>query len=141
MTSTDPSPTDPAPPAQPPASARAERPLGVTIIAVLAGLAGVLGLIAAVTLLTVVGAFGGLGTLFFVLALVVSIVSLIFAYGAWTLQPWAWTMGVVLQALAIVNALYAITDGDTSGIISILIAVVILWYLFQAEVKAAFGRT
>ena len=143
MTSIEPTPTEPVPPHVPPPStpAVAERPLGVTIIAILAGLGGVLGLLAALTLLSVIGLVGGLGTFFFVLAMVVAIVSLVFAYGAWTLQPWAWTLGIVLQALAVVNALYAIADGDTSGIVSLLIAGVILWYLFQPDVKAAFGRS
>jgi hypothetical protein len=143
MTTTEPPPTDPVSPNVPPPTAptAAERPLGVTIIAILAALGGVLGLLAALTLLSVIGLVGGLGTFFFLLALVVAIVSLVFAYGAWTLQPWAWTMGIVLQGLAVVNALYAIADGDTSGIVSLVIAGVILWYLFQPEVKAAFGRT
>ena len=140
MTSPDLTPADPTPSPRP-SSGAPERPLGVTIIAILAGLGGVLGLLGAVTFLSVFGAVGGLGTFFLVLALVVAIVSLIFAYGAWTLQPWAWTMGIVLEALAVVSALYAIADGDTSGIISVLIAGVILWYLFQPDVKAAFGRS
>jgi hypothetical protein len=142
MTSVDPTPTNPVPPPVPLAApAPAERPLGVTVIAILAGLGGVLGLLATLTLLGAVGLIGGLGTFFFLLALAVAIVSLVFAYGAWTLQPWAWTLGIVLEALAAVNALYAIADGDTSGIVSLLIAGVILWYLFQPDVKAAFGRT
>jgi hypothetical protein len=143
MTTVEPPPADPVPPSpRPPSAATAGvRPLGVTVIAILAGLGGVLGLLAALTLLSVIGLVGGLGTFFFLLALVVAIVSLVFAYGAWTLQPWAWTMGIVLEALAVVNALYAIADGDSSGVISLLIAGVILWYLFQPDVKAAFGRT
>lgn len=121
--------------------AHPERPLGVTIIAILAAIGGVLGLLASLAILGVLGAVGGLGTLFVLLALVVSIVSLVFAYGAWTLQPWAWTLGIVLEVLAVINGLYAVARGDASAIISIAIAGVILWYLFQPDVKRAFGRT
>lgn len=121
--------------------ARTERPLGVTIIAILAAIGGVFGLLASLAILGVLGAAGGLGMLFFLLALVVSIVSLVFAYGAWTLQPWAWTLGIVLEVLAVINGLYAVASGDASAIISIAIAGVILWYLFQPDVKGAFGRS
>ena len=129
--------SDQMPPTSPPRA----RPVGVTIIAVLAAVNGALSLLAAATLMSVFGAVGGLGTMFFLLALVVGVVSLVFAYGAWTLQPWAWTLGVVLQVLGIVYALGQFFDGQASAVVSAALAAIILWYLFQPEVKAAFGRS
>lgn len=126
----------------PPASPVRGRPLGVTIIAVLAAIGGVLGLVASLAVLGVLAGvgFAGLGLIFFLLGFVVSAVSLVFAYGAWTLKPWAWTLGIVLEGLAIINGLYGLSDGRSGAIVSIAIAAVILWYLFRPEVKAAFGR-
>lgn len=126
---------------QPPSTR--ERPLGVTILAVLAGIGGALGLLGSLGLI----GLGGLGGLFVILglvSLVLSIAYLLFAYGAWTLQPWAWTLGVGLAAASIVLTLLQLMQGMTNvvgALISIAISGVILYYLFTPEVKAAFGRT
>jgi hypothetical protein len=126
-----------------------QRPTGITILAVLSAIAGVFGLIAALALLGIgaVGAAGGLGGMVFVaglIALVYGIGSLALAYGFWTLKPWAWPLGVGVQVLGIIYAVAQYVNDPTqliSTIISLAIAAVILWYLFQANVKAAFGRT
>ena len=127
-----------------------QRPTGVTIIAVLSAIAGVFGLLAGIALLTagsVIGAAAGLGGFVVVGALIViaySILSLVLAYGFWTLQPWAWPLGIGVEVLGIVQAVLQFMN-DTrqlvSLIISLAIAGVVLWYLFQPHVKAAFGRT
>src|SRR3712207_1825572 len=70
---------------------QSQRPLGITILAILAAVAGVLGLLGSLTLLGF-----GLG-IYGLLFLVLSVVYLVFAYGAWTLKPWAWTLGVGLS--------------------------------------------
>ena len=66
----------------------------------------------------------GLGAVFGILALATGIASLAFAYGAWTLQPWAWMLGVVLQGASIVLAVIAIIGGSdiASQIIGVAIA-------------------
>lgn len=120
---------------------RIERPLGVTIIAVLAAIGGVLGLIGSFTLFSVFGSAFGFVAAYALANVAISILLLVFAFGAWTLQPWAWTLGIVLEAVAIVFGLYALVDGDASAVVSIALAAVVLWYLFQPSVKAAFGRT
>jgi hypothetical protein len=70
------------------------------------------------------------------------IASLAFAYGAWTLKPWAWTLGIAIQIISLVLAVLTIIGGgDIAGqIISIAIAGIILYYLWQPSIKAAFGR-
>lgn len=131
-----------------PASAR---PTGVTILAVLAAIGGVLGLLAGIALIGLGGiataatgtaAFFGLGAIFGLITLATSIASLAFAYGAWTLQPWAWMLGVAIQVISLVlSVLTIISGGDIGGqVISIAIAGVILYYLMTPGVKAAFGR-
>jgi hypothetical protein len=103
---------DPAPPAAPPAApppsnsniwtppasgapAAAARPTGITILAILAGIGGVLGLLGGFALFlggTVL--FGAAGALFGLAALALAALSLAFSWGAWTLQAWAWPLGV-----------------------------------------------
>ena len=120
-----------------------ERPLGITILAILAAIGGVLGLLGGLGMMALFGA-GGLFMILGLVTLVVSILYLAFAYGAWTLQPWGWTLGVGLAITSIVITLLQLTQGMTnivSALISIAISGVILYYLFQPDVKAAFGRS
>jgi uncharacterized membrane protein (DUF2068 family) len=126
-----------------------QRPTGVTIIAILSAIGGVLGLLASLVLLGLgaAGAAAGLGGLAFIAGIIVlaySILSLVLAYGFWTLKPWAWPLGVGVQAVGILQAILQFANDSSqivSLVISIAIAGVILWYLFQPHVKAAFGRT
>lgn len=113
-----------------PAVAR-KRPLGVTIIAVLAAISGMLGLLG--SLMAVAGVA-------IVLLLAISILLLVFAYGAWTLQPWAWTLGVVLEVIGVVVGLYELFQGDLQAIFNVSIAAIVLYYLLRPEVKAAFRK-
>ena len=73
--------------------------------------------------------------------LISSIAYLLFAWGAWGLQPWAWTLGIILAAVQIVLGVFQLFNGNPGSLVSILIAGGITYYLFQPEVKAAFGRT
>jgi hypothetical protein len=128
-----------------------QRPTGVTIIAVLSAIGGVFGLLASVALLgfggAIAGATGLTGGVLVVAGLIVlvySVLSLVLAYGFWTLQPWAWPLGVGVEILGIVQAILQFMN-DTRQVISLVISLaiagVIIWYLFQPHVKAAFGRT
>ena len=126
------------------------RPQGVTILAILAAIGGVLGLLAGIALVGVGGlaGAGGAGPLagfiaiFGIIAVVQSVLLLAFAYGAWTLKPWAWTLGVVAEVIGLIlSVLFIINGADISSqVIGIVIAVAILYYLFTPNVKAAFGR-
>ena len=79
--------------------------------------------------------------LFGAVALIVSIAYLVFAWGAWGLQPWAWTLGIVLAAVSIVLGLFQLLGGNVGAIVSIAIAGGITYYLFQPDIQRAFGRT
>lgn len=129
----------------------AARPMGITILAVLSAIGGVLGLLGGIALMGLGGlaaastgtaAYFGLGAIWGVLLLATAIASLVFAYGAWTLKPWAWPLGVALQVISLALSLLTIlSGGDISGqIISIVISAIILYYLFQPSIKAVFGR-
>lgn len=126
------------------------RPTGVTILAVIAAIGGVVGLLAGAALMgfggLAVGAGGGFlagfMTIFGLVVLAQAVLLLAFAYGAWTLQPWGWTLGIVGVVIGlIINALYILNGSEIgSQIVSIAISAVILYYLFTPAVKQAFGR-
>ena len=109
-----------------------QRPTGITILAVLAAIAGVLYILGGLALLTVgtvvsaTYALGGLAVIIGLIILVVGVLYIGLAYGFWSLKPWAWSLGVGLQV---------------AGIIGIVIAGAIVYYLYQPNVKAAFGRS
>jgi hypothetical protein len=125
------------------------RPTGITILAVLSAIGGVLAILAGIALLTlggVVAAASGLGGFVAIAGLLLiatGALDLAFAYGAWSLQPWAWILGVASAVLSIVSALLRIVDNGTSigsAIISIAISGAILYYLNTPAVRAAFRR-
>jgi hypothetical protein len=125
--------------------------MGITILAVLSAIGGVLSILGGIALIGLGGvgaastgqaALFGMGAIFGLLLLVSGIASLAFAYGAWTLQPWAWTLGVALQIISLALSVLSIVGGSdiASQIISIAIAGIILYYLMQPSIKAVFGR-
>lgn len=121
-----------------------QRPTGITILAVLAAIGGVLGLLGALGLFALSGVGGFIVTLFALLTLALSILALAFAYGAWTLQPWAWVLGVANYGLSIILSIIQIIAGWStigSQLLSIVIAALILYYLNTPEIKRAFGRS
>jgi hypothetical protein len=126
------------------------RPQGVTILAVLAAIGGVLGIVAGAALAGIGGLVAGSGAgflagfiaVFGLIAIAQSVLLLAFAYGAWTLQPWGWTLGVIAEVVGLVLSVLFIVNGSSisSQIVGIVIAGAILYYLFTPSVKAAFGR-
>jgi hypothetical protein len=134
----------------PPPAATAGRPTGITILAILAAIGGVLGIFAGLLLMVGgaalgaaagSGALAGLAALIGAVTLALAVGYLVFAWGAWGLQPWAWTLGVVLAAISVVLGLFNLINGDFSAVISIAIAGAITYYLFRPEIRAAFGRS
>lgn len=148
---TEPTMTPPPPPPTPAPTSGAARPTGITILAVLSAIGGVLGILGGIALIGLGGvgaattgqaALFGLGALFGIVVLALGIASLAFAYGAWTLQPWAWPLGVAIQVINIAFAVLAVVGGSdiASQIIGVAISAIILYYLMQPGIKAAFGR-
>jgi uncharacterized membrane protein (DUF2068 family) len=128
------------------------RPTGITILAILAAIGGILALLAGL-FATVLGgalgaatgsaAVGGLVVLLGVIAVVYGVLSIAFAYGAWTLKPWAWNLGMASQLVGIgLSVVYIVTGNSSisSQILSIVISGLIIYYLNTPAVKAAFGR-
>jgi hypothetical protein len=146
----DPTPTS-APPASttwtPPASAGSAtgaRPTGITILAVLAGIGGVFGLLGGFGVLFVGGVVASPAVMVLGLcALAYAALLVAFAYGAWTLKPWAWPLGVAVAIFGIVVSILQVVLGGSSifsQVISIAIDGGILYYLNQPGIKSLFGR-
>ena len=51
--------------------------------------------------------------------LISSIAYLLFAWGAWGLQPWAWTLGIILAAVSIVLGAFQLFNGNAGSLVSI----------------------
>ena len=124
-------------------SASATRPTGITILAVLAAIGGVLGLFGGFLVLfagTVL--FGGLGAILGLAYLAYAGLFIAFAWGAWTMQPWAWALGVAGAVFGIVLAILFILGGSSilNQAVGIVVDGAILYYLNQPSIKSLFGR-
>ena len=126
----------------------AARPTGVSVLAVLAAIGGALVLLAGLALMGIVGAAGagGAGILpasaFGIISIAQGVLLLAFAYGAWSLRPWAWMVGIASSALGLVLAALFIANGSEipSQIVSIAVNVLIISFLNSTATKRAFGR-
>jgi hypothetical protein len=118
----------------------ADRPLLVAIIAILTIIVGLLVLIAGAALFgTDLGDIGGLdleglGNIFGAGFIIAGLIYLIIGIGLW--QGWKiiWYIAVILYILSLIISILALP----AGIISIIITIIILWYLFRPNVKAFF---
>jgi uncharacterized membrane protein YeaQ/YmgE (transglycosylase-associated protein family) len=130
---------------------RRDRPLGITLLAILAIVGAAVFLFAA-RIWIVIEEVEGPHLLVAAAIAVLAALFLVFAVGAWTLQRWAWPLGVgigiatiVVLSLMLLQEMTNIIDEApmleimSGGIIGV--AVVGLIVLRRPEVRAAFGRT
>jgi hypothetical protein len=135
-----------------------QRPFGVTVLAMLSLVSGLWGIlkglfavgVGGVVAALVAGAHPIAGAMVGVFAVVIGIVAvltglfcLLFAYGAWNLRPWAWTLGVVTNAITLVWSLLVVLGPGLlrERLGTIIVSMVILYYLTTPQIKKAFGRT
>jgi len=118
-----------------------ERPLGVTIIGILWILLGLLTLSAGILISTVGTLIAGLfGLVAGVVIVILGLIDIVFGIGCFMGWPWVWILCIIL---AVVHLLFGIAGLFTSGfssLIGIIITGIILYYLFQPNVKAWFGQ-
>jgi hypothetical protein len=118
-----------------------ERPLGVTILGVLWLLGGLILLSGgAYTALLGGMAVGAWGWILGIAFMLWGILELILGLGSFMGWPIVWTLSLILAILSVIQALYAIFTQGWTYIISALIAVVIIYYLFQPDVRSWFGQ-
>jgi hypothetical protein len=133
-----------------------KRPVGITILAVIAIIYGIfslllalLGLLGSALLAAGVGNVKyAAGTLAYatIADAVLGILYLAFGVGAFRLKGWAWTAGVVALVLDIVRQIVGFViqgfgaNRIVGPIITIVIALLVLVYLFRPHVRAAFRQ-
>ena len=125
------------PMSQPDYGGPSERPLGVTIIAILQLIGSLVLIFFGYTALIValgLGIFGFIAVILGGVLLFFGIIGFIIFWGLWTLKGWAWMLAFILNLLSVIFALLSF------DIISLIIPLIIVIYLNQGEVKAAFGR-
>jgi hypothetical protein len=129
------------------------RPRGVTILVVILAVGAVLGALAAIAFLIGVlkfsdlaGGFGYSGTSISSTTAALgiaayTIVVLVLVYGAWTLKPWAWLLGLGVFVVSVISDVLAGVVGamaPANVIINVLIAALLVYYWFRPNVRAAF---
>jgi hypothetical protein len=120
-----------------------ERPLGVTILGILWIISAFIWFVAAIlggAVLVGVG-LGAIGAIFGFILFCIAIVDLLLGVGCFKGWGWVWIVGVLFMVINILFGLMSLLSSWIYGVISIIIAGIILWYLFQPQVKAYFGKT
>ena len=126
-----------------------ERPFGISLLAGLAVVQGLIGTIGGVAVFNQVNMLSNAGRirpgsasplLIMSAGVVISgIVSFVFAYGAWTLKPWARILGFILYGVSIGLNVLQLGDGlRLQDVASIGISIVVIYYLTREDVKEAF---
>lgn len=118
------------------------RPIGVTILAILNALGGIITLLggAAAIMVTSTGILAGLGVAIGGFMILIGIFQLLVAWGLWTGKKWAWFLALIFGILGVILGLMSLVGGGLTGIVSLLINAIIVYYLFTPKVKAFFGR-
>jgi hypothetical protein len=130
-----------------------KRPIGVWIIGILALIVAILrilggfaalgvgGLAMTGTLGEEAGSLGAQALGVGIASLIVGFLVLIFAVAFLGLQPWSWTALMILELLTIVVVVVQfIFDGfHWSSLVTIIIPVIIVFYLSRPRIRQAFG--
>ena len=120
-----------------------QRPAGAVVLAVLAVVGALSSLWAAVSGGLGAWAFGVQPTGPLVYAginLILAVLYVAFACAAWELRSWAWTVGMISTAVAVLTSLARIAAGGAVALIELLLAATILWLLTRPRTMRAFGR-
>jgi hypothetical protein len=138
------------------------RPTGVTVLAVLEILGGVIGLAGGGLLLaagaiintssfssqypglssysssTLSAIFYGFGAFLLILGILALVIGIGFLSG----KGWSWTLAIVVGIISIVATILEIVIGisGTTAVVSIIIEIIIIYYLTRPHVKAFFGK-
>jgi len=127
------------------------RPLGVTIIAAILGISAILAILLLIFGLNRVSRLGlGAGmtpttSLALLGALILGFFEVALAWGLWTLKLWAFWTTAIVEAIRVIFGLYVVFflhDAIVAGILSLIIPVIVLVYLFaDRNVRPAFSTS
>jgi uncharacterized membrane protein (DUF2068 family) len=127
------------------------RPLGITIIAAFLGISAILALLILILGLNRVSTLGlGEGmtastSIALLGAIILGFFEVALAWGLWTLKPWAYWTTIIVEAIRVILGLSVVLilrEAIISGILSLIIPIIILVYLFaDRNVRAAFSSS
>jgi hypothetical protein len=112
-----------------PPAPRTVRPTGVSILAVLYFINGIAAMAGFFLFAVFFARIPGIALICGAIGILIGVFDFLVGWGLWTLAPWAHTAALVL---AIIGLLFFP--------IGTVISIIILIYLFQPEIKAAFGQ-
>lgn len=135
------------------------RPVGVTIIGFVTIVFSAFAIVAGLFVMLFFGALGaflgivGLGSAGpvsgFFAALGIFLAMFVFAFAAFGIivgvatlrgRSWAWVAMLVLMGLNALGGLSSLAQRQFSGVLTLLVSGLVVWYFFQPDVKAWFGR-
>jgi hypothetical protein len=111
----------------------AERPLGVTILALLQIIGGILALFGGIALVGVGSIIlGPFGAIYGSIVILLALLDLIIGWGLWSMKSWAWMAAIILNIISLIMAI------PTYDYLSAIIALIIILYLQQGDIKSRF---
>jgi hypothetical protein len=114
----------------------------VTILGILWIIGGLLALIGGIGVAAFVGVFAGaLGAALGVAFVIIGLIELALGVGCFMAWPWVWPVGVIVTVISLIIGIVNIFSAGWGALIGIVIAAIILWYLFQPQVKKYFGSS
>ena len=140
------------------------RPTGVTVMAIVAVVAGIMDILAGLGDIGIGGGFLtkiGFGTTLDTIMMVVGVVlvavgvlGLVSGFGLWSGREWAWLIARLWASLCVVIGLVSaglslfgttltseIIAAIGAALVPAVAGAVVLWYLYQPQVKAAFHKS
>jgi uncharacterized membrane protein YdfJ with MMPL/SSD domain len=117
------------------------KPIAITGLSLLLVSAGVICLLIAIGALQLLGEGQGSGLLISSFAIIGAACCLL-AYGLFTLQSWAWPVGIAMVIASVALALLSVISRSTLAglVVSLVPALVLLSGLFLPSVRNALGR-
>ena len=117
------------------------RPFGVTLIGILWIILGFFILLMGVTFGALISLFSGIfGIAAGAVIVLFGLITLALGVGCFKGWPWIWTVGVLFTGINLVMAIISLLATGGVSLISLLLSVIILYYLFQPGVKAWFKK-
>jgi uncharacterized membrane protein (DUF2068 family) len=62
------------------------------------------------------------------------------SYGLLKGKGWAWSVTLILSYIGIAFGIISIVGGNFFSIVTLIINIVIIWYLYKSQVKSFFGK-
>lgn len=87
------------------------------------------------------GLVGGAGIAVGGILIILGIISFIVAWGLLKGKGWAWSLTLILSVISIIIGIVSMAAGNFGSIINIIIAGIIIYYLYRPHVKAFFGKS